>query len=96
MPILKRRRPALCEVVGRIGLGEEVLDATMVVGVLPATGLGASCAGLMDFALFIEIKWTKSMLLTPIQKKMADQQPRWLGLRPLSNTLDRQRPSRRS
>jgi hypothetical protein len=96
MPILKRRRPALCDVVGRIGLEVEVLDATVVVGVLLVTELAVSWAGLMDDTLFIENEWMKSMLLTPIQMKMVDRQLQQPGLRSLSNTPDRQRPSRRS
>ena len=53
MPILKRRDPALLDVVGWIGLEEEVLDTTVVVGVLLVSGAVVSCDSLKEDGSYI-------------------------------------------
>lgn len=52
MPILKRRDPALCDVVVWIGL-EDVLDTAVVIRVLLVSGPVVSCGGLIEGGLYI-------------------------------------------
>jgi hypothetical protein len=52
MPILNRRHPALRDVVGWIGLEEEVFDTIVAVGVL-LPRLVVSCDGLIEDGLCI-------------------------------------------